>query len=93
MNPSHEYTELKEIILENQKLLAENNQLLKKMHRSTVRHFWLNIAWIVFLVVSPMFLLYKFILPMYSSIGASTTSVSGQLQDLNELRSFLQEQQ
>ncbi len=92
MNPNHEHGELKELILENQRLLAENNMLLKKMHKSSVRHFWLNIAWIVFLIVSPMFLLYKFILPMYSSIGASTTSVSGQLQDLNELRGFLQEQ-
>jgi hypothetical protein len=39
MNTDSERIELKELILENQRLLAENNELLKKMHRSVVRHF------------------------------------------------------
>jgi hypothetical protein len=92
MNPNHEHSELKELILENQRLLAENNELLKKMHRGSVRHFWLNVVWVIFLLGAPAFLLYQFIMPMYESIGTSTTSVSDQLQEVNELRDFLQNQ-
>lgn len=85
------HEELKALILENQRLLAENNELLKKMHRSTVRHFWLNVIWIVFLLGAPLILLYQFVMPMYESLGGTDTpALGGQLKDLNELRGFLQ---
>lgn len=85
------HEELKALILENQRLLAENNELLKKMHRSTVRHFWLNVIWIVFLLGAPLVLLYQFVMPMYASLGGTDTPALGeQLKDLNELRGFLQ---
>jgi hypothetical protein len=88
------HEELKELILENQRLLAENNELLKKMHRSTVRHFWLNVIWIVFLLGAPLVLLYQFIMPMYESLNTGgTPSFGEQVKELNELRGFLQEQQ
>ena len=91
MTPNTEHSELKELILENQRLLAENNELLKKMHRSTVRHFWLNVVWIVFLLGAPLVLLYQFVMPMYESLGGSETPALGeQIKDLNELRGFLQ---
>ena len=92
MNPNNEHVELKELILENQRLLAENNMLLKKMQKSAARHFWLNAAWIIFLLGAPLILLYKFILPMYDSIGLGSTPVSEQLQEMQELRSSLQQQ-
>ena len=91
MNPEHDHGELKALVLENQRLLAENNELLKKMHRSTVRHFWLNVVWIIFLLGAPLILLYQFIMPMYESVGGPDTPALGeQLKDLNELRGFLQ---
>ena len=91
MTTNTDNSELKELILENQRLLAENNELLKKMHRSTVRHFWLNVVWIVFLLGAPLVLLYQFVMPMYKSLGGSETPALGeQIKDLNELRGFLQ---
>ncbi len=91
MTPNTEHSELKGLILENQRLLAENNELLKKMHRSTVRHFWLNVIWIVFLLGAPLILLYQFVMPKYESLGGTDTpALGGQLKDLNELRGFLQ---
>lgn len=92
MNPSNEHNELKELILENHRLLAENNELLQKMQRSAARHFWLNVAWIIFLLGAPALLLYKFLLPMYDSIGLTPSSVNQQLEEMKELRSFLQNQ-
>ena len=93
MLEENRHEELKALILENQRLLAENNEILKKMHRSTVRHFWLNVVWIIFLLGAPLILLYQFIMPMYESLGgAESSSIGEQVKDFNELRGFLQEQ-
>jgi hypothetical protein len=92
MTPNTETSELKNLILENQQLLAENNELLKKMHRSSVRHFWFNIAWIVIFLGLPLIAFYKLAMPMYQSFSASPTSLSDQLKDVQELKSFLDTQ-
>jgi hypothetical protein len=92
MNPNSGHEELKGLILGNQRLLAENNELLKKMHRSAVRHFWLNVIWIIFLLGAPLVLLYQFIMPMYDSLGGiGAPGLGEQLKEFNELRGFLQE--
>ncbi len=83
--------ELKALVLENQRLLTENNELLKKMHRSAVRHLWFNIAWIVLFFVLPLIALYKIAVPFYSSYSDSKEGVSGQLNQLNELRGLLEQ--
>ena len=86
------HDELKNLMLENQQLLAENNELLKKMHRSSVRHFWFNIAWIVVFLGLPLIAFYNLAMPMYESFGSAPTSLSDQLQDVKEIKSFLDTQ-
>ncbi len=92
MNPESHHDEIKALVLENQRLLSENNVLLKKMHRSAVRHFWLNIVWIVIFLGLPLLAFYKLVMPFYSSFEASGNSLQGQLNELNELRGFLEQQ-
>ncbi len=86
------HDELKALVLENQRLLTENNELLKKMHKSAVRHFWFNIAWIVVFLGLPLIAFYKLAMPMYESFGSSPTNLSEQLKDVQELKSFLDSQ-
>ncbi len=92
MNPESSHNELKSLILENQRLLSENNNLLKKMHRSAVRHFWLNIVWIVIFLGLPLLAFYKLVMPFYSSFETSGNSLQSQLNELNELKGFLEQQ-
>ena len=87
MNPQDE---LKALVLENQKLLVENNQLLKKMHRSAVRHFWFNIAWIAVFLGLPLLAFYKLAMPFYGSFESSPSSLDRQLLQLDELRGLLE---
>ncbi len=91
MNPESHHDEIKALILENQRLLTENNGLLKKMHRSAVRHFWFNIAWIVIFLVLPLLALYKLAVPFYSSVGAKPGSLNSQLEQLQELQGLLEQ--
>lgn len=87
MTPEEQYFELRGILLENQRLLAENNDMLKKQQAKNKRDFWLKVAWFFFIIVAPMILLYSYVIPMYSSLsgGVSAQSSVDQLNQLNEL--------
>lgn len=93
MPPNTEYAELKEIVLENQRFLAEINERLKKQERKQKRDFWLKVTWFFVLFIAPMIIFYWYIAPMYSSMGGSGTSLEGSLKNLNEINSFLKSQQ
>jgi hypothetical protein len=92
MEPNSEHTELKAILLENQRLLTENNVILKKLHRDHVRGLWFKAAWVVFILIAPMIVLYYYLLPFYSSLYSVTDSpaAGGKMQDLNEMSKLLQ---
>ncbi len=88
MNPQSEHQELKEILIENQRLLVENNQMLKKQHAKNKRDFWLKLVWFFFILVAPTIFLYWYIMPMYSSLG-SGGGVQNSLDQLNQLNGLL----
>ena len=92
MSPENTQAEIKALVLENQRLLTQNNELLQKMHRSSVRHFWLNIIWIIVFLGLPLIAFYKLVMPMYESFGANSGSLSEQLESVKELQSFLETQ-
>jgi hypothetical protein len=79
--------EIKALLVENQRLLLENNQLLHALHRKNVRDFWLRILWIVGMLVVPMIIYYIYIAPLVRSFTDTTSSLPGlqQMQDINEL--------
>jgi hypothetical protein len=70
MISEEQYGELKGILLENLRLLSENNEMLKKQQAKNKRDFWLKIIWIFLIVVAPTIFLYWYIMPMYSSLGS-----------------------
>ncbi|MEY2665519.1 MAG: hypothetical protein RLZZ480_624 [Candidatus Parcubacteria bacterium] len=79
--------ELKALILENQRLLAENNELLKKMHRGSVRHLWFTIAYVMVFLGLPVVLYYYFLAPYMDSIKSIVPGeISPELQELIELQ-------
>lgn len=91
MNSETEHQEIKNLLAENQRLLAENNALLKKMHRNSIFGFWLNIAWIFFFLVLPLLALYKFVMPLYGAYSSPQAGLESQLQNLGEVRSLLEQ--
>ena len=49
------------LAIENNRLLLENNELLKKMDRRAIRGFWFKVLWFIVLFVLPLlFLPYLF---------------------------------
>lgn len=66
-----EVNELEDLVIQNQALLAENNKLLKKIHRSNTWAFWLRILWIGILLGLPFLLYYYIIAPYYQSLDSA----------------------
>ncbi|MFT7644886.1 MAG: hypothetical protein ACI9BF_000549 [Candidatus Paceibacteria bacterium] len=72
MHPEKEdHLLLRELTLENQRLLIENNQLLKKMNHREVLSFWFRIVWFLVLIGAPFLLYFYVIEPYFISMGSS----------------------
>ncbi len=79
---------LHELILENQRLLTENNQLLKKIRRSAVISFWVRLVWTMILIGIPFVLYYFVIEPYFESLGSSFETFQQGLQEIPGWKQF-----
>ncbi|MBP6881792.1 MAG: hypothetical protein KBC35_04160 [Candidatus Pacebacteria bacterium] len=83
-----ENQQLRELILENQRLLSENNQLLKKMNRRSVIGFWLRLAWTMILIGLPFVLYYYVLEPYFTSLGSSFETFQAGLHEVPGWKQF-----
>ncbi len=89
MNPEHkEHDQIREILLENQRLMAENNRLLKKLHRNATWTFWVRIAWFLFIIGLPFVLYFYVIQPYFSALGSSFETFQAGLQEIPGWKQF-----
>jgi len=70
------------LVLENQRLLTENNQLLKKLYRHSIWSFWVRIVSFLIIVGVPFILYYYVIEPYFTSVQSSLESFQGGLQQV-----------
>ena len=83
-----EHQLLHELMLENQRLLTENNQLLKKMRRLSVFNFWFRIVTTLILVGAPFLLYYYVIEPYFASMGSSFSVFQEGLKEIPGWKQF-----
>jgi hypothetical protein len=83
-----EHADIKELILENQRLVAENNVLLKKIHKATVWSFWLRLVWVLILIGVPFVLYYFVIEPYFTTLGSSFDTFRAGLQEVPGWKQF-----
>lgn len=89
MNPEHkDNDQIREILLENQQLMAENNILLKKLHRNAMWTFWVRIAWFLFIIGLPFVLYFYIIQPYFSALGSSFEVFQAGLQEIPGWKQF-----
>ena len=69
--PDPNQTDIKSAIEKNSKLLQENNQLLKKIHRNGIWGFWLRILWYTILIGLPFALYFYVLEPYFEAMGSS----------------------
>jgi hypothetical protein len=66
-----EHQLLHDLMLENQRLLSENNQLLHKLHSRALWSFWLKVVWFLVIIGAPFILYYSVVEPYFNSLGSS----------------------
>ncbi len=79
---------LQELMLENQRLLTENNELLKKLRKTSIFNLWLKLIWISFLIGLPFVLYYFVIEPWFESFGSSYETFEQGLRELPGWKQF-----
>lgn len=81
---------LHELMLENQRLLTENNQLLQKINRRSVVSFWFRVMWFLIIIGAPFLLYFYIIEPYFTSLGSSFQTFQQGLQEVPGWKQFYQ---
>ncbi len=64
MDSNHQdHDTIEKLMVENQRLLAENNLILKKLQRGATWGFWFRIVWIAVLLGLPFVTYFYFVAP------------------------------
>ena len=80
--------ELHELMLENQRLLTENNKYVRKLYRMTVWAFWMRMLWVAILIGLPFVVYYFVIEPYFTSLGSSFETFQAGLQEVPGWKQF-----
>lgn len=85
-----EHQQLRDLLLENQRLLTENNLLLRKMQRAAWWGFWLRIISFLVLIGAPFVLYYWLLQPYFESLGSSFQVFVDGMQEIPGWKQFYQ---
>ncbi|MCD5381511.1 MAG: hypothetical protein LR008_02955 [Candidatus Pacebacteria bacterium] len=84
----NEHQLLHELMLENQRLLTENNELLKKIRKASLWSFWIRIVWILVILGVPLVVYFYVVEPYFTSLGSSFQVFQAGLQEVPGWKQF-----
>jgi len=76
------------LVLENQRLLIENNTLLKKVRKYAVISFWFRLVFTCVFIGVPFVLYYFIVEPYFESMGSSFEVFQEGLQEIPGWKQF-----
>tara|TARA_B100000508_G_scaffold140487_1_gene141717 strand:+ start:3619 stop:3924 length:306 start_codon:yes stop_codon:yes gene_type:complete len=79
---------LHELMIENQRLLAENNKILRQIKKATIWSFWIRFAWFLILIGAPFVLYYFVVEPYFDALGSSFETFTAGLQEVPGWKQF-----
>ena len=78
--------EVKKLLKQNAELIAENNELLKKIHRNGLWAFWLRILWYVVIIGFPFAIYFYVLEPYFTALGANYEVFRAGIQEIPGLK-------
>ena len=89
MNPEQtEREQMRELMLENKRLLSENNMLLHKMYRTAWWSMMLRIFWFFVIIGAPFIVYYYIVEPYFTTLGSSFETFEAGLQEVPGWKQF-----
>ena len=89
MNPEQtERAQMKELMVENKRLLSENNMLLHKMYRTAWWSMILRIFWFFMVIGAPFIVYYYIVEPYFTTLGSSFEVFETGLQEVPGWKQF-----
>lgn len=76
------------LLLENQKLMTENNEILKKLQRNSAISLWIKIIWFLFIIGLPFVVYFYVIQPYFDALGSSFGTFQQGLQEIPGWKQF-----
>lgn len=83
-----EHDKIQRLLLENQKLMTENNTLLKQLERRARVSMWLRIIWFLFIIGLPFVLYFYVVEPYFDALGSSFGTFREGLQEIPGWKQF-----
>lgn len=93
LNEEEHLRAIHRLTLENQKLLSDNNSLLKKMHRASIIGFWFRLLWAIFIIGIPFVLYFYIIEPYFTAMGTSFDEFRSGMQEIPGWKQFYESMQ
>jgi len=84
----NEHQLLQDLLLENQRLLSENNQILKQLRRNALMYFWFRLVATLVFIGAPFVLYYFVVEPYFESMGSSFSTFQQGLQEIPGWKQF-----
>ena len=85
-----EHQVIQDLLVENKRLLGENNELLKKIKRNSAITMWLRIVWFFIIIGLPFILYFYIVEPYFDALGSSFTTFQAGLQEIPGWKQFYQ---
>ncbi len=85
-----DHESINELIRQNQELLSQNHELIKKLYRNTIWSFYIKIIGFLIIVGAPVALYYYVLEPYFDSVGSSFQTFVIGLQEVPGWKQFQQ---
>ncbi len=85
---NNNHDKIESLILENQKLIAENTKVLKKLQRTSAVTMWLRIVGFLFMIGLPFVLYFYVVQPYFDALGSSFGTFQAGLQEIPGWKQF-----
>ena len=85
-NKKDEYGDIRHLLEENTKLLKQNHQLLRKIHRNSIIEVVMRVVWYGLLIGLPFALYFYILEPYFEAFGSNYETFRQGLQELPGLK-------
>lgn len=89
MTPDNNHEEIKRLLVENQRLLLENNQMLHKMHKTALVSSILRFVWFLIVLGVPIYIYFAYVAPNWDNLKAKVQSFEELMQDSSRFEEFI----